>query len=345
MDDKNNVPEKKEKQKITGAEKKQHGLFKKRRGGIVLTKDEVKEIKAGRKKLRKDMKAQGIKSRKEFELTASGLGLYFDKNRFLALLLWLFGGRLLWFLLGSLAAFFAAMYAFSMISQMRGHFTINMTKDLFKEGFTMSETVGFEHTTSHLYSDPVYDAPELTIVDIPEDIDGIDGSHNGEKYFAYTFYVRNEGDSTVGYDYQLRVNSESLNLSKAAWVMLFEDGEMRFYARAKDDGTPETAPPRSEQTNFFIKAPFIDVAQDADDQYEVVAERGEITYYRAVAFPFESDTVVTSGRREGVVPMEPHKYTVVIWLEGNDEDCTDELIGGHIGLEMNFKLIDEDEYE
>ncbi|MBR6637425.1 MAG: hypothetical protein IKK96_01055, partial [Lachnospiraceae bacterium] len=56
--------------KITGEEKKQRRLlFKKKRGGVVLTRDEVKAIKAGRKKLRKELKAKGIKSKKEFELT------------------------------------------------------------------------------------------------------------------------------------------------------------------------------------------------------------------------------------------------------------------------------------
>ena len=41
--------------------------------------------------------------------------------------------------------------------------------------------------------------------------------------------------------------------------------------------------------------------------------------------------------------MEVHKYTVVIWLEGDDPDCTDELIGGHAGLQMGFELIEETE--
>ena len=50
-------------------------LLRKRRGGMPLTRDEVREIKAGRKKLRKEMRAAGIRSKDEFELTASSLGL------------------------------------------------------------------------------------------------------------------------------------------------------------------------------------------------------------------------------------------------------------------------------
>ena len=38
--------------------------------------------------------------------------------------------------------------------------------------------------------------------------------------------------------------------------------------------------------------------------------------------------------------MDVHKYTVVIWLEGDDPDCTNDLIGAHIGLQMDFRLLE-----
>jgi hypothetical protein len=28
-----------------------------------------------------------------------------------------------------------------------------------------------------------------------------------------------------------------------------------------------------------------------------------------------------------------------MWLEGDDPDCTDDLIGGHLGIEMQFQLV------
>lgn len=33
------------------------------------------------------------------------------------------------------------------------------------------------------------------------------------------------------------------------------------------------------------------------------------------------------------------KYTIVIWVEGDDPDCIDELIGGEI--KMNMRLTEE----
>ena len=70
--------------------KKQRRIIKRKRAGEVLTKEQVRAIKRGRKLLRKEMKAKGLKEKSDFELTASNMGLYFDKRRFLALLLWLF---------------------------------------------------------------------------------------------------------------------------------------------------------------------------------------------------------------------------------------------------------------
>ena len=53
--------------------------------------------------------------------------------------------------------------------------------------------------------------------------------------------------------------------------------------------------------------------------------------------------MVASNLRRDIAPMDVHKYTVVIWLEGDDPDCTDELIGGHIGMQMDMWLYSEEE--
>lgn len=336
---------KKRKDKISGGESRWPGPFKKRRGGVVLTKEEVKEIKAGRKKLRRGMKAAGIRSRKEFELTASGVGLYFDKNRRFGLLLWLFHGRALWALLGALSALLLVTFLFSTVTQMKGHFTINMGDGMFREGFSLSETEDFANPTAQLYADPVLDVPCISIVSIPEDVDEHDGQHNGKDYFAYTFYLRNEGDQPVDYAWRLAINSESRRLSSACWVMLFEDGEMTFYAQSREDGQREALPSTGDNSRGYRGAPMKQFARYPEEQYQVIRETEDFTYYRLLPIPFQSADVVVSGLRKDSAPMEVHKYTVVIWLEGDDPDCTDELIGGHLGLEMDFQLVEDQEDE
>lgn len=321
--------------------KKQRSILKRKRAGEVLTREQVAAIKMGRKVLRRDMKAQGIKEKSDFELTASSMGLYFDKRRGGMLLLWFFKGRGLWALAGALALMMLTMFMFSAVTQLRGHFTVNMSDDLFREGFVLSDTVWFDMPTTHLFCTPAENVPCVSISHLPEDLDETDGEHHGE-YFAYTFYCRNEGESTVDYDWQMRLNSESRNLSSACWVMIFEDGQMTFYAEPNTQtGEAEALPAFDDNTRGYIDFPLRQFAKDPDGQYDTVAEKESFTYSRVIPRTFVSDSVVAEGRQMQVAPGDVHKYTVVIWLEGDDPDCTDELIGGHVGMEFGFELVDD----
>lgn len=317
----------------------QKGFFKKKRAGITLTKEEVKTIKTERRRIRKELRRQGIKSRKDFETTAASLGFYFDKHRWGALLLWFLHGKWLWALLGSLVALLLAFFIMSLVTQMRGHFTINMTSDLFREGFSVCEKQEFDTPSSMLYSVPLEGAMCVSIVDIPDEFLETDGYCYGEDYFAYTFYIRNDGESIVDYEWQLRINSESKNLSSATWAMVFEDEKMVIYAEAEDDGSIEALPAFNDNSRGYLKMPFVDYALYPNEQFEQLDVDSSIPYYRVIPMSFEDDITIATGRQTQVIPDAMHKYTVVLWLEGDDPDCTNELIGGHLGLEMNFKLI------
>ncbi|MBO5069125.1 MAG: hypothetical protein J6C37_02005 [Roseburia sp.] len=324
--------------KIIVEEKAQRRIFKRKRANVVLSRDEVKAIKAGRKKLRKEMKARGIKSKREFELTAGALGLYFDKRH--GFLAWFFG-HWLGLLIGLLLTLLLTLFIFSTVQYMRGHYTINMSADMFKEGFTLSDSVGFENPTTQLFANPADEAPCISISQLPLDVDEIDGEHN-DNYFAYTYYIRNEGESTVGYNWTLDINAETLGLSEAVWVIVFEDGEMRIHAKANlETGEEEALPAFGNNTQGYLSLPIMDLAPDSD-QFEVVATQGNRTYWRVIPDKFLSDTQIAAGTQTEVAPMDVHKYTVVMYLEGDDESATDELIGGRLGVEMNFRLVGED---
>ena len=320
----------------------QKGLFKKKRAGVLLTQKQIDDIKLGRKKLRAELRAAGIKSKKEFELTASSLGLYFDKSKKAALTGWFlkkYGG---WIALSAAGILLASMFGISTITEMKGHFTINMTRELFTEGFVLSETADFDNPTSHLFSTPAADVPCMSIIDIPENVDDIDGEHNG-NYFAYTFYIKNEGDKEAAFRWELRLNSESQNMSNAAWAMVFVDGEMTLYAKAREDGTIECLPALDDTSRKgYSRAPLMEKAAAPSDQYEVNTVVGSISYWRVKPFAFESDSVLASGEEWDVSPGEYHKFTIVLWLEGDDPDCTNDLIGGHLGYEMYMTLIDKE---
>lgn len=318
---------------------KQRRIFKRKRAGEVLTREQVKAIKAGRKLLRRQMKRQGLKRKEDFELAASSLGLYFDKRKFF--LLWFFRGWGLWALLGALALLLTVLFLYSTVTAMRGMFTINMSDGAFKQGFVLSETEDFRNPTTHLFCIPAEDVPCISISHIPEDIDQYEGQHN-DNYFAYTFWLRNEGDNTVDYSWTMNLNSESKDLSKAAWVMVFEDGVMSFYAEIGADGQEEALPAKEDDSRGYIGAPMMQFAGEPEKQYELIKSRGSIDYYRVIPKNFVSEKIVAQGYMAQVDPMEVHKYTVVIWLEGDDPDCTNDMIGGHLGLDIYIRLAGEE---
>ena len=321
---------------------KQRQILKRKRAGEVLTQEQVAAIKLGRKALHRDMKAKGLKDKSDFEVTASSMGLYFDKRRSGMLLLWFFHGRGLWALAGALALMMLTLFLYSTVTQLRGHFTINMSDDLFREGFVLSDSVWFDMPSTHLFCTPAENVPCVSISHLPQDLDETDGEHHGE-YFAYTFYCRNEGESTVGYDWQVSLNSESRNLASATWVMIFEDGEMTFYAQPNvETGEAEALPAFDDNTRGYIELPLQQFTKNPESQYETIAEKEAYTYSRVIPEKFISDRVVAQGQQTQVAPGDVHKYTVVIWLEGDDPDCTDELIGGHVGMEFQFEMIEEE---
>lgn len=321
-------------------EKKQRGLFKKTRSNVVLTKEEVKYIKKERKKLRKELRKLGIRKKKEFEVTASSMGLYFDKKRKGLLFFW-WGRRALWAMLGALVALLSVLFAASVITQMKGFFTINLSEDMFKSGFTLSETVGFENPTISLNSVPLENVPCTSIVMIPSDIHNYEGNHHGFDYFAYSFYVRNEGDLPVDYSYQVRIVSESKDVSKAIWLMIFMDGDMTFFAEMGADGTAEAIPEVGDNSRGYNDLPLMSQTANQDKQYQFITNKRGQDYYRVVPVPFESENVVVSGERKDMEVMGVHKYTIVIWAEGDDPECVDDIIGGHLGLDLNFQLLEE----
>ncbi len=320
-------------------------IFKKTRAGIQLTKTEVKYIKKERKKLRKLLKKKGLKRKEDFEQTASSLGLYFDDKRRFGLLFWWFKKNGLWALLASLIALLTVMYLFSTITEMKGHFTINMSSSMFKNGFVLSEDSEFGNPSANLFLEQIHVLNPTSFGSLPTDLDEHEGIYSDATFFAYTFYLKNDGEDTFDYNYLLEISSETKDLSSATWVMIFEDDRMRFFAEPNTlTGETEVIPGRSV-SNMGYKNPHLMSRSKEKTQFELVGSRGDLNYYRIVPIDFLSDLEIDRDTKYGFKPGDVHKYTVVLWLEGDDPDCTDERIDGHLGLEFKFQLVEEVEIE
>jgi hypothetical protein len=96
---------------------------------------------------------------------------------------------------------------------------------------------------------------------------------------------------------------------------------------------------------YCLSMAFLPIQSLAPDsnQFRVVKQSGSVTWWRVVPEPFAADDLIAVGTRTDVKPMEVHKYTVVLWLEGDDPDCNNDLVGGHLGLEMYMSMLEEAE--
>ena len=59
--------------------------------------------------------------------------------------------------------------------------------------------------------------------------------------------------------------------------------------------------------------------------------------YTLTTKPFASERVVATADREAIEPQEIDKFTVVIWLEGEDPECINDILGGSLEMAMKFR--------
>lgn len=295
-----------------------------------LSREEKKHIRKERKKLRRDLRQKGITSRKEFEQIAQMLGLvYGDDGPFLLPWLWrlqeFLAGLKAWHYLLALTGIVGMLFAYAVLANQKGNFIVNMSNDLLMLDYELSDTENFEVARVRCVSDVLNEVNPFSIQDLPDNLDDQEGSHNINNVVAYTFWIRNNGDRASAVDWYLLLNKSTKNVHKAVWIMLFDEGQISLYSCADADGNPE-------KLEGLAVNSLLEEAIAQNSQVYLMGEK----ICGAEAFPYETDKIVASKKDITLDPGEKHKYTVAIWVEGTDPDCTDELIGGHAGYQFRF---------
>lgn len=230
------------------------------------------------------------------------VSMYMPRRRaklFGALLLRLDRMRLL--LLGLLATV-ALLFGLSFVQEKMGNFTVNLNRlELYRKGIAIAEDGDFTKPTARLTASAMKDATNITITDLPDDLDAYDGSHNGENYVAYTYYVRNAGKIDVGYNATVKLDACSKGAEEAVRIAIWRNGEEKIYALPSRDGTSEEG-----------------------------------------CESFESNEIVCEFTEENFLVGNVDKYTIVIWMEGEDPECVDAIIGGSVQFSMDIDAISDD---
>lgn len=197
----------------------------------------------------------------------------------------------------TLVAMLTAFYGAAMLFKEEGVFTVEVLPKLEDDSvaISLSETEDFETPVTMLGADSIDDMTNISVKWLPDDLDDIDGSHNGDHYIAYTFYLKNTGSVPCNVTESFKLESAVKNADEAVRVRLYKNGEMTTYAKMGVNGEPE-----------------------------------------ADTIPFESDTLVFSGTNEELEAEQTIKYTLVIWLEGDDPECLDNIRGGRVKMSMTF---------
>ncbi len=232
----------------------------------------------------------------------------------------------------------------------KGEFVVKVDRPMADDGFLIAEEPSFGELLVTLRNDAAEDVTNISLDEIPRDVMNVDGKHNGENYVAYTFYLKNHTGSQKSYQYQMTMNGSSKHVEKATWIMLYYNGKQKVYAMENDAGHPESLYRRFE-------IPFSELAADPDymngrvtnpSEAHVTDEVAKMRQmedknglYELKTIPWESDDVVCTGYVDAMEVDEVDKFTVVIWLEGDDPDCTDELWGGHVEFRMLFSYADD----
>ena len=183
---------------------------------------------------------------------------------------------------------------------------------------SLSENGKFESTdaSSFLTAQGIKSIRDSTYFYVPENItegDGLKSDKDENMYFAYSFYLKNVSSVSVGYSATLKLDRCTKGIDKAIRVMiLVDDNEPKIFARPKDDGSPES-----------------------------LEEDGNANKRGYTTIPFEGNEIeVVSQSVTEVNAIQ--KYTVVIWIEGWDSDCKDNIVGGNFSASLTFKILESE---
>lgn len=206
-------------------------------------------------------------------------------------------------LLMGLLLLVAILFITAFMQEKMGNFTINLNRlELYRKGISIAETGDFEKATARLKASTVQDATNISIEDLPDNLDEVEGDHNGKNYMAYTYYVRNAGKEDLGYKARITLDSCAKGAEEAVRVAVWRNGTRVVYAEPAADGGDESG-----------------------------------------CTSFESDEVVCTYDEPNFLVGNVDRYTIVIWMEGDDPECVDSIIGGSVQFSMHIDADYDDE--
>ncbi len=196
----------------------------------------------------------------------------------------------------------AIIYICAALYKRTGSFTINLNKaEMTEYGLSLSETKDMRYRTSYLNANIVENMTNIDGKSIPPNVDSDIGGEHN-------------GDDYIAYTFYLQNAGKHTVNYEYALVM-------------------------SNITNGLDEA--IRVRLYVDGEALDYAKMSNTGGPEPGTEPFYSGTVVTRGDVSDFQVNEITRFTVVMWIEGNDPECLDWVLGGEVKLEMTFNVLEE----
>jgi hypothetical protein len=197
-----------------------------------------------------------------------------------------------------LLLFLVVAYFILNIVYNEGSFTISMDKNTYLESnLVMYESLNDRSSVLKISTSKLAFMDNISINWLPENINKeAEGSHNGENYIAHSFYLENQGEETINYWYSVQIDDIIKNVDDAARIMIYINDDRAVYAK---------------------KSPITGKPEDGTKE-------------------FRSDDTIILEKRDGLNPGERDKVTIVIWLEGDDPECVNAILGGEMKMHMDI---------
>lgn len=196
-----------------------------------------------------------------------------------------------------LLLFLSGVYAVLYIVNETGNFTIALDKNLkASRNIYVSKYKDFRETQDILHASYIEYMDNIAGEWIPDDVDG---DHEGAH----------NGANYIAYTFYVK------NMGQES-----EDYETSVVTLSVIKNVDEA----------------VRVAVYTNGEKKVYAKASKTGEPEEGAINFVSNRMVMKQERLGIKPGEIDKYTIVIWLEGNDPECVDDILGGEMKLEMNI---------
>lgn len=224
-------------------------------------------------------------------------------------------------LVSSISAVVVAVFVIlSFLGRNLGSFTVNLNRS--NVSLALSEKSNLEDSTSFLrIADiPTMDTYTYGMIDKDSEVDSeatdylkgaqrnIKGEVTSLNYLKYTFFITNTGTTSATYDFSLNFldNEDGSNVDNQAIKDIMR---VKLYSNTDSDS--------HNATIYANKGKNVKVVDGQETFNEYVSDTN-----KQLCTNFADEDTVLKFKYENFKSGEQIRYTVLIWLEGSDPECT-----------------------